>query len=105
MQITVHPGMWPCVGPVTGGGGAIQGNIGWVGLTACGWPVRSISGIRAMGSSWGRPIMLIGKPGPSPSGCSSCALPSGGGGPVIGGRSTGTTPVAYAAAQPNTFCA
>ncbi|OBJ30647.1 hypothetical protein A5621_23275 [Mycobacterium colombiense] len=83
--------------------GVIHGNIGG-GLTSAGL-LRSISGMRASGSSSGRPLMFMGRLGPSPSGCSRCASPRGGGGPVIGGRSTGTTPVAYAAAQPSTFCA
>src|ERR1700748_1169193 len=92
MQITVHDGPGRCVddhgcGPLLGP------------------PLRSISGIWASGACDAKPCMLIARFGPRPSAFSRCASPSGGGGPVIGGRSTGMTPVAYAAAQPRTFWA
>ncbi|SHX20347.1 Uncharacterised protein [Mycobacteroides abscessus subsp. abscessus] len=58
-------------------------------------PMRPIcsAGVIASGSSDGRPIALIGSPGPSPSGLSRCWSPMAGGGPTIGGRSTGAIPV------------
>ncbi|CFS20885.1 Uncharacterised protein [Mycobacterium tuberculosis] len=87
MQISVQPGIG------ADGSGAIHGNIGG-GLSAAWRGVKSISGRCAMGPSAVRPLTLIGKPGPRPSGFSRCASPSGGGGPVIGGKSTGNTPVA-----------
>src|SRR5690349_12207991 len=92
MQMTVQPA-W---GGACWGVGVIHGNIGGE-LTRAGLLpglLKSISGTRASGSSSGRPLMFIGRLGPSPSACSRCASASGGGGPVIGGRSTGTTPVA-----------
>jgi acyl-CoA synthetase (AMP-forming)/AMP-acid ligase II len=62
-------------------------------LAAPGGP-KSISGICASGSVGGNPWMLIGSPGPIPSGFFRCTSLIGGGGPMSGGRSTGTTPVA-----------
>lgn len=94
MQITVQLG--------APGAGGWDGHIGSWGDAADG--PRSISGICASGSVDGRPT-LSGKPGPIPAGFSRCISPSGGAGPVTGGRSAGTTPVAYAAAQPSTFWA
>src|ERR1700722_13811264 len=92
MQITVQFGS-PGADAWDGHGGC------WV--DAAGGP-RSISGICASGSVGGRPWTLSGRPGPIPSGFSRCMSPSGGAGPVTGGKSTGTTPVAYAAAQLST---
>src|ERR1700733_6736849 len=92
IQITVQPG--------------VSGTADWDGEIGCGAGIaggpKSINGVWASGSVDGRPWMLRGSPGPSPSGFSRCRSASGGG-PVTGGRSTGTTPVAYAAAQPNTL--
>ncbi|VAZ61985.1 hypothetical protein LAUMK7_04432 [Mycobacterium kansasii] len=101
MQISVHPGCgaWGC-----GAGCCSHGHSGGGVLGSCGGP-KSINGMWPIGSKAPRPLTFIGRLGPSPSGCSRCASPIGGGGPVIGGRSTGTTPVAYAAAQPSTFWA
>src|SRR5271154_6984497 len=90
MQITVQLG--------APGAGGWDGHIGRWGDAADG--PRSISGICASGSVDGTPWTLSGRPGPIPSGFSRCMSPSGGAGPVTGGRSTGTAPVAYAAAQP-----
>src|ERR1700761_2210506 len=81
MQITVHDGRDPI------------GCHGYCWLVL-GVPLRSISGICASWSEGARPWMLSGRFGPMPSGLSRCTSPSGGGGPVIGGRSTGMTPVA-----------
>src|SRR5271154_2502670 len=93
MQITVQPG--------------VSGTVGWDDQIGCGPGIvggpKSISGVWASGSVDGRPWMLRGNPGPSPSGFSRCRSASGGMGPVTGRRSTGTTPVAYAAAQPSTL--
>ena len=97
MQMTVHDGVYAVAGC------CCHGSAGWLMLFEV--PLRSISGTRASGSVDGSPCMFSGRLGPSPSGFSRCASPSGGAGPVSGGRSTGTTPVAYAAAQPSTFCA
>ena len=72
--------------------------------------VRPIIGSSDIGSSAGNPVALSGIPGPSPwelsSRCMLTAVAAGlssGTGPVIGGRSTGTTPVAYDAAQLSTL--
>src|ERR1700733_1581813 len=93
MQITVQPG--------------VSETTCWGGQTGCGTGIaggpKSINGIWTSGSVDGRPWTLSGSPGPSPSGFSRCRSASGGAGPVTGGRSTGTTPVAYAAAQPSTL--
>src|SRR5262249_47183736 len=98
MQITVQPGS--CVDDCCG----VGDSHGYIGCEPSGGvPLKSISGVRENGSSDGRPMTFIGRLGPSPSGVSSCALPSGGGGPVRGGRSPGPPPVASAAAQPSPF--
>src|SRR5512143_782509 len=92
-------------------GGAVPG---WFGVMPGGkndgiWLATSVepkftSCICDIGSVVGKPRTLSGNPGPSPSGpLSRWASPTGGTGPATGGRSTGTTPVAYAAAQPSTL--
>src|ERR1700722_16857531 len=93
MQITVQLG--------SPGADGWDDPVGWRGDAPDG--PKTISGICASGSVGGRPRTLSGSPGPMPSGCSRCRSPSGGAGAVTGGRSTGTTPVAYAAAQPSTL--
>ena len=67
-------------------------------IRGAGWRRRCApSGISASGSSAGRPSALSGRPGPRPSVVVQVHVQAdrrAGTGPVIGGRSTGTTPVA-----------
>src|SRR4051812_38898824 len=96
-----------CAGPWAARAASAIGSNDWAGYGIL--PSTLNSGICAYGSVGDSPNMLSGRPGPMPSGlattCMSiwAALLSTGTVPVIGGRSTGSAPVAYAAAQPSTF--
>src|SRR5262249_2656092 len=67
-------GSWPMQITVQDGGrvvGCCHGHIGcWLAIPD---QLRSISGVWASGSVDGKPWMLSGRPGPSPSGCSRCS--------------------------------